>query len=160
MRSARFLVVSTVAAGLAIMLSACASNGITKEESGTVLGGVAGGIIGNQVGKGRGNVLATVGGALIGGIVGSQVGRGLDERDKQLAQEAEFDALERGSSGVKREWRNPDNGRYGEVIPTKPYKRGGSDCRDFTHTIYISGKPEQMRGTACRNPDGTWKNVA
>ena len=159
MRSARFLVVSTMIAGVAITGAGCSSNGITKEESGTVLGGVAGGLIGNQIGKGRGNVLATVGGALVGGLVGSQIGRGLDEKDKQLAQEAEFDALERGSSGVKREWRNPDNGRYGEVIPTKPYKRGNDDCRDYTHTIYIDGRPQQMRGTACRNPDGSWKNV-
>ena len=159
MRNARLLVVSTMVAGVAITAAGCSSNGFSKEDSGTVLGGVAGGVVGSQIGKGRGNVLATVAGAVVGGIVGNSIGKGLDDRDRQLAQEAEFDALERGSSGVKREWRNPDNGRYGEVIPTKPYKRGGNDCRDFTHTVYIDGRPQQMRGTACRNPDGTWQNV-
>ena len=52
-----------------------------------------------------------------------------------------------------------DYGRYGEVVPMAPYRRGPQDCRDYTHTIYINGRPEVMRSTACRNPDGTWRNV-
>ena len=160
MRSARFWVVLPVLAGPLVMgLAACSGDGFNKSDSGTVLGAVAGGVVGNQIGKGRGNVLATVGGALVGGLVGSEIGRGLDQRDKQLAQEAEFEAMERGQSGVARQWRNPDNGRYGEVVPSKPYRKGANDCRDFTHTVYIDGRPQQMRGTACRNPDGTWQNV-
>lgn len=147
---------------LCAAMAACSNgpDGMNKSDQGLVLGGVAGGIIGNSLGKGNGGKLATtVAGALVGGIVGSEIGRGMDQRDRQLAQEAEFEALERGQSGVSRQWRNPDNGRYGEVVPSKPYKRGANDCRDYTHTIYIDGRPQQMRGTACRNPDGTWQNV-
>ncbi len=159
MRRSRHMIV--IAAGLAAGLSVagCSGNGVSKSDSGTVLGAVAGGVVGNQIGKGRGNVLATVAGAVIGGIVGSEIGRGMDQRDRQLAQEAEFEALERGASGTARQWKNPDNGRYGEIVPSKPYKRGAEDCRDYTHTIYMDGRPQQMRGTACRNPDGTWQNV-
>lgn len=145
-----------------LSIAACSGNpgGVNKADQGLVLGGIAGGLIGNSVGKGNGGKLATtVAGALVGGIIGSEIGRGLDERDRQLAQEAEYDALERGPSGVARQWRNPDNGRYGDVVPSKPYKRGAEDCRDYTHTIYIDGQPQRMRGTACRNPDGTWQNV-
>ena len=150
--------IATVLAVSAV-LAGCGANGPTREDTGMVLGGVAGGIVGNQIGKGRGNTLATVAGVVVGGIVGSQIGRGMDERDRVLAQEAEYEALERGNSGVARQWRNPDNGRYGEIVPSKPYKRGTADCRDYTHTIYMDGRPQQMRGTACRNPDGTWQNV-
>lgn len=148
----------TAVTAVALMLAGC-TGPTAKEDSGMVLGGVAGGIVGNQIGKGRGNVLATVAGAVVGGVIGSQIGRNLDERDRALAQEAEYDALERGNSGVARQWRNPDNGRYGEIVPSKPYKRGTADCRDYTHTVYIDGRPQQMRGTACRNSDGTWQNV-
>ena len=157
MRSLRFYLVLPVVAGLA----ACSSpdGSISKSDSGMVLGGIAGGIVGNQIGKGRGNVLATVAGAVAGGLIGGEIGRRLDERDRMLAEEAEYDALERGQSGVSRTWRNPDNGRYGEIVPSKPYRRGEADCRDYTHTVYIDGQPERMRGTACRNPDGTWNNV-
>lgn len=155
MRTAR-----AIAAAMTLgALAGCAGSETPKSDAGLVLGSVAGGVVGNQIGDGRGRVLATVAGAVVGGIVGSEIGRNMDARDRQLAQEAEFDALERGQSGTKRQWRNPDNGRYGEIVPSKPYKRGANDCRDFTHTIYIDGRPQQMRGTACRNPDGTWQNV-
>jgi surface antigen len=152
------LSVSLLAAAL---LAGCSSanGGMNNQNGGLVLGSVAGGILGNQIGKGRGNAVATVAGAVIGGVVGSSIGKSLDDRDRQLAQEAEFDALERGPSGVSRQWRDPDSGHYGEIVPSKPYKRGLADCRDYTHTIYIDGRPQQMRGTACRSNDGTWQAV-
>lgn len=137
----------------------CGPDGPTKADGGLAVGAIAGGILGNQVGKGKGRVLATVAGAVVGGIVGSEIGRALDRQDQMLAQEAEFEALERGRSGERRRWRNPDSGHYGEVIPGESYRRGTADCRDYAHTIYIDGRPETMRGTACRNPDGTWQNV-
>ncbi len=132
---------------------------MAKQDAGLAVGAVAGGILGNQVGKGSGRIAATAIGAVIGGIVGSEVGRSMDQQDRMLAQQAEFDALERGQSGVARQWKNPDNGRYGEVVPSRPYKRNSVDCRDYTHKIYIDNQPQAMRGTACRNPDGTWTNV-
>src|SRR5262245_46741133 len=144
---------------LPIVLTACGPEGPNKADTGLVVGAVAGGILGNQVGKGGGNIGATAIGAGVGGIVGSEIGRSMDQQDRMLAQQAEFDALERGQSGQSRQWRNPDNGRYGEVTPSRPYKRGAQDCRDYTHKIYIDGQPQAMKGTACRNPDGTWNNV-
>lgn len=141
------------------LLLGCGPEGPNKADTGMVVGAVAGGILGNQVGGGSGKVLATVAGAVVGGIVGSEIGRAMDRQDQMLAQEAEYAALERGRSGERTPWRNPDNGRYGEVVPGASYRRGPSDCRDFTHTIFIDGRREVMRGTACRNPDGTWRNV-
>lgn len=150
-------------AGMAILvalgMSACGPNGPNKADTGLAVGAIAGGILGNQVGKGTGRALATVAGAMVGGIVGHEIGRSLDEQDRMLAREAEFEALERGRSGVARSWRNPDNGRYGEVVPSRPYKRGPQDCRDYAHTVYMDGRPEVMRGTACRNGDGSWRAV-
>jgi len=142
-----------------LLLSACGPDGPTKSDTGLVVGAVAGGIIGNQVGKGSGKVVATAVGAVVGGIVGSEIGRALDRQDRMLAQQAELAALERGRSGEATPWRNPDNGRYGEVVPSARYRRGEHDCRDYTHTVYIDRRPQTMRGTACRNPDGTWSSV-
>ena len=42
---------------------------------GAVVGALLGGILGHQVGGGRGKDLATVGGAIAGGAIGAQVGR-------------------------------------------------------------------------------------
>jgi surface antigen len=154
------LAVIAAAALLPALLTACAPGGANKSDGGMIVGAAAGGIVGNQIGRGKGNILATVAGAVVGGIVGSEIGRGLDQRDREFAQRAELSALERGRTGQRTEWRNPDNGRYGEVIPLEPYRRGEQDCRDYTHKVFIDGRPQAMRGTACRNPDGTWTNVS
>lgn len=148
---------TTIAAVLVastLVLGGCASH----SETGAGVGAIAGGLIGNSIGgRGAGGVAATVAGAVIGGIVGSEIGRSMDRQDRILAEEAEYDALERGGSGRARVWRNERNGHYGEIVPSRPYRRGNLDCRDYTHTVYIDGRPETMRGTACRNPDGTWR---
>jgi surface antigen len=136
-------------------LGACAN----KEEGGTAVGAITGAVIGNQFGRGSGKVAATLAGAVIGGIVGNAIGKDLDARDRELAREAEYDAWERGAPGKTVRWRNPDNGRYGEIVAEGHYNRGGSRCRDFVHTVWIDGRRQQMRGTACRNPDGTWSQV-
>jgi surface antigen len=148
-----------VVALVPVLVAGCGPEGPTKQDAGLAVGAIAGGILGNQVGKGSGRVLATAVGAVVGGIVGSEIGRSMDQQDRMLAQQAEMNALERGPSGKPVAWRNPDNGRYGEVVPGTPYRRGPEDCRDYTHTVYIDGRPQTMRGTACRNPDGTWRQV-
>src|SRR5262245_14780758 len=152
---------TSLATALAVVLAAslglgaCANN----EEAGTLTGAVVGGVIGNQFGKGSGKVAATFAGAIIGGIVGNAIGKDLDDRDRELARQAEYDAWERGAPGRPVRWSNPDNGRRGEIVAEAYYDRGGSRCRDFIHTVWIDGRRQQMRGTACRNPDGTWTQV-
>ena len=151
----RFIRLAAVVA-LSLGVVACDN----KQDTGLAVGAVAGGLLGNTVGKGTGKVFATVGGAVIGGIVGSSIGRSMDQQDKMLAQQAELAALEKGQSGVATPWRNPENQRHGMVVPGRPYRMGEQDCRDYSHTIYVSGQPETIRGTACRNPDGSWRNVS
>lgn len=144
---------------LPLALAACGPGGMSKSDGGTVLGAIAGGILGNQIGKGSGKVVATALGAVVGGIVGSEIGRSLDEADRQRASEAEYRALEYGQPGVASPWKNPQSGHYGNVVPGRPYLRQGANCREYTHTIYVDGRPQTMRGSACRQPDGTWRNV-
>lgn len=131
-----------------------------REGIGTVAGAVAGGVIGNQIGSGRGQVIATALGAVAGGLIGMEVGRSLDERDRQLAMQAEYRALEMGQAGRPIEWRNESTGRYGEVVVGPGYQVNALDCRDYTHSVYIDGQPRVARGTACREADGTWRIVS
>jgi surface antigen len=142
-----------------VVLVGCGPDGPSKQDSGLVVGAVAGGLLGSAVGRGNGRIFSTALGAVVGGIVGSEIGRSMDKQDRILAQQAELAAFEQGPTGKAVPWRNPDNGRYGEVVPGSPYRRGPDDCRDYTHTIYIDGRPQTMRGTACRNSDGSWRSV-
>ena len=48
---------------------------------GTILGGIAGGVLGHQIGGGHGNTAATIAGAIGGGAIGNQVERAND-RDR------------------------------------------------------------------------------
>jgi uncharacterized protein YcfJ len=51
------------------------------QVAGTVIGAIAGGVIGHQIGGGRGRTLATVGGAVGGGVVGKQVQKNQQSKD-------------------------------------------------------------------------------
>src|SRR6266511_1907306 len=90
---------------------------------------------------------------------GDRLGAGMDDDDKRRAYAAQMQALEAGKSGVAVAWKNPDSGRYGSVVPGPAYQSNGLQCRPYTHTIYIDGRPEVARGNAGRNPDGTWTAV-
>ena len=150
---------------VALVLVGCAGNPATgtgpRENTGTVVGALAGAAIGSQIGGGTGErIAAGVAGAAIGGLLGNRIGAAMDDEDKQRAYLAQVDALERGPAGAPVGWENPDSGRRGTIVPGPQYDRRGSKCRDYTHTIYIDGRPQIARGAACRNPDGSWTPVA
>lgn len=61
-----------------------------KDENrvaGTVLGAVAGGVLGHQIGGGKGKTLATVAGAAGGGYAGNQVQKNMQQNDVQTTTE-------------------------------------------------------------------------
>jgi surface antigen len=150
---------------VALSLAGCAGDPATgrgpRENTGTLVGAATGAIIGSQFGGGTGErIAAGLAGAAIGGLIGNNIGRSMDDEDKQRAYAAQMDALERGQSGRVVRWRNPDSGRYGEVVPEEAYAARGGSCRRYTHTIYIDGRPQTARGEACRNPDGSWTPIS
>lgn len=152
---ATFRIVAVVAAA-GIAVAGCNS---PNTAMGTAVGATAGGLIGSTIGSGSGRVVATAIGIAAGGLIGNRIGAALDEQDRRRAMEAEYRALQYGPPEAPVVWRSPDSNVYGEVVPGNAYQRGGYDCRDYTHTVYIDGRPEVARGTACRQPDGTWSPV-
>lgn len=99
------------------------------------------------------------GSELVGGLAGNTVGRDLDDANRRVAHDAEFQALEYGRSGAPVAWRSP-SGRYGEVIPETSYSVNDTKCREYTQAVYLDGRPEVARGTACRQADGSWRSLA
>jgi surface antigen len=155
----------SAAALVAAVLAACSGTPETgqgpRENTGTLIGALTGGLIGSQFGGGTGeHIAAGLAGAAIGGLIGNRIGASMDDDDKRRAYAAQVQALENGRSGTAVAWKNPDSGRYGSIVPGPAYESNGLQCRPYTHTIYIDGRPEVARGKACRNPDGTWTAVA
>lgn len=149
LRASGFAALALVAASLA----ACSSDAGTRETGGRV----AGVWLGNVVGDAAGDRLAGVPtGTAFGGFLGNRIGAALDDEDRRCAYEAQMRALKTGPTGVPVAWRNPDSGRYGNIVPGPAYQTSGTYCRGYTETVYIDGTPQFNRGTACRRPDGTW----
>jgi len=139
----------------ALLVAACADQPI-QEQQGMIIGGVVGGVLGSQVGRGHGRTAATIVGTLIGAAVGGAVGRSMAETDRiKTAQ-----SLETVRTGVPSTWRNPDTGNQYTVTPTRTYDSSQGPCREYTVDAIVGGKREQVYGTACRQPDGSWRVVS
>jgi surface antigen len=155
-------IVAAVFAGLT--LAGCASDPYSgpRQDSGAVAGALTGGALGALLGgRGTGSrVAGAVIGATAGGLLGSAIGASLDERDRQRAYAAEMEALEHGQPGAPVGWRGQYRGAYGTIVPGPYYEARGLRCREYTHTVYMDGRPQTARGTACRNPDGSWTPVS
>ncbi len=118
-----------------------------------VIGGIVGGVVGSQVGGGRGRTAATIVGTIAGAAIGGSIGRSMDETDRLKAAHT----LETVRTGVSSEWKNPDTGNEYRVTPTRTYETTEGPCREYTMDARVGGKPETVYGTACRQPDGSWR---
>ena len=131
-----------------------------KTSVGTLAGAGLGGLAGAQFGKGSGQLAATAFGALAGAYLGNQVGRSLDRADQLAMQQTTQTTLETIPSGRASTWRNPDSGNYGTITPQPAFQSSdGAVCREYSQTITVGGRTEEGVGTACRQPDGSWRIV-
>ena len=79
----------------------------------------------------------------------------LSSKDKTEASSAQFYALQYGRPGAPRTWQG-DSGASGKVS-VGPYVRVNTlDCREFSHSVTVSGVTYERSGTACREADGSW----
>ncbi len=149
----------TLAAVLAIALTtaACSSSPGPKQTVGTLGGAAVGGLIGSQIGSGKGRLIATGAGVFLGGLIGSEIGRSMDEVD-QLKNDRAVQTATNAPLGETITWNNPDTGNSGAVTPTRDGTAStGEYCREFQQTVTIGGKTEEAYGIACHKPDGSWE---
>lgn len=124
----------------------------TKEEQGRVIGAIAGGALGTQVGGGSGRAVATIAGTILGGYIGGNLGKTMDENDRYRANSA----LESTPTHSTSRWQNPDSGNEYAVTPTRTYYEDTQPCREYTTEAWIDGRKQTIYGTACRQADGSW----
>ena len=74
---------------------------------------------------------------------------------RQAAEQAHWSKI-----GDTVRWRNDRTGDSGSVTPIRQgYDRSGRYCREYQQTITVSGRSETAYGTACLQPDGSWRIV-
>ncbi|MBI1309134.1 MAG: glycine zipper 2TM domain-containing protein [Proteobacteria bacterium] len=157
--NANKIITFALLAGLASPLVACGEQGLTNDQIGMGLGGVAGGFLGSQFGEGSGKVVASVAGALLGAWAGSKVAQGMTAQDQGYYNNA---ATKAATVPVGQEvtWYNPNSGAQGTITPVRTGQTSeGYACREYQQTVTIGGKTERAYGTACKQPDGSWKII-
>ena len=148
----------------AVALSGCAagsgSGGIAKRDAGAVLGAIIGVAAGSKIGKGDGRTAAMILGALGGAALGQRIGAWLDEVDRARVAYV----LDRAPTGTRVSWRSRTGARIavepGPQFQARPEPEAArTECREYTVLVEIGGRPERVHGTACRQPDGSWRAV-
>ena len=98
---------------------------------------------------------ATAGGVGIRGDgVASAALKPLPREDRARALAAEYQALEFQPVGEPIEWRGRAGAGAAEALA--PFRVGSQNCRQLVHRLTVGSATRVERGSACREPDGTW----
>ncbi len=170
----KLALVATVALGSLTTLAPTPAYAGNGEFFGTLGGGLAGGFIGNAFGHGRGRTAATAGGAVIGAMLGNGYGHSVDNRRSYDRGDRYYDSGYSSSTvyysepAPQRVYYVPtyeQRVRTVQVVPQTTYvvdnsyasQSGGSYCREYNQGVTVGGRTQPSYGTACMQPDGSWK---
>jgi surface antigen len=117
-----------VASLLAVAIAsttACAQLGISKEQAGTVIGGLAGVAIGSTLGSGNGKIAAALIAGGIGAYVGNRIGHHLDEKDQQALALRTQEVLSQPATASAQPvtWKSDHSGATAQITPGKEYTK-------------------------------------
>jgi surface antigen len=148
-------IVSTLVIGtVAFNLSSCSN--WSKADVGTATGAVGGAAIGGLLFHGDSQIPAMIVGGILGGTIGNRIGNQMDEQDRARMSQA----IIRTPTHQTAAWTNPDTGITYQVTPIRTYQTTQHRyCREYQTTVIINGEAQKAYGTACRQPDGSWKIV-
>lgn len=128
-----------------------------KQTTGGAIGAGTGAVVGAAVFHDD-PLFGALFGGLLGGFIGSGIGASLDEQDRRYMQETTIIALQNNQAY---EWHNEQNGHRGGIYPASTHydHKKRQYCREFTQKIMVADQTEEGFGTACLQPDGSWKIV-
>jgi surface antigen len=148
--------ITTAIVSVIASISLVSCSNMSKQDVGALSGAAIGGLVGSQFGQGGGQILAIGAGAVAGALIGGAIGKNMDETDRLKMNQA----LEQNSVGQPAYWKNNKTGANYTVTPVKNVSvKGNQYCREYRTVADIAGKKQQIYGTACRQPDGSWKVV-
>ena len=110
---------------------------------------------GVPVADGTGGAVGAPNGVGVGGNgVAAAALADLPRGDRARALAAEYQALEFQSVGERVEWRGTRGS--GAASALAPFRVGSQNCRQLVHTLTVGAETRTERGSACREPNGTW----
>jgi surface antigen len=85
----------------------------------------------------------------------------MTESDIDLANKAMQKSLETSVSGKPVQWRNPQSGNSGFVVPVQTYYLEviKTYCREYRKSVTIGRETESYQDASCRDKNGFWEPI-
>lgn len=157
----KILALTLMAMLLAVSAMGSAQAG-DKAVYGTLTGAGFGGLVGNQFGHGAGRIATTTAGVFVGGMIGNSVGRSLEVPFERSASYSSYSAYAVSNPIVYSAYVPNYVAPPAPSPPPPPIyidNRYGSYCREYSRIVQRGDQVQESYGTACLQPDGSWKVV-
>jgi surface antigen len=144
----------------AIPLGGCESiqkeTGFNKDTQTGVAGGAAfGGIVAALADANPALIAASI---ILGGVAGGAIGDHLGKSDTENHAITNLHALDSLGKGQSESWSDARTGNSGATTVTNvAVKPDGNTCKSYVETVRTGAKTVTEDGTTCRAPSGTWR---
>lgn len=135
---------------------------------GVGIGATLGGLLGNQIGHGHGRGAATGLGIVAGGLIGGSIGQEIDRDNSSRSYTYAHTGFAPGTTYAPIVYYSYAPTYVAPPAPPPPppvqYETyvdedTGAYCRTYSQEIIVDGVPRESYGTACLQPDGSWRTV-
>ena len=161
-------VISSVAAMALVLGTGGAARAQDNTLSGALIGGAAGAGLGYAFGKGKGAAIGGVSGLALGALAGAASQR-RDERVYAPPPPVYYAPGPVYYAAPPPAYYAPPPSAYPPPPPPPPVPAPAAaategystaaTCREYSGTIVVDGQEQRSYGTACLQPDGTWRIV-
>lgn len=151
------LVVAGVAA---LPLAGCETiqkeTGLNRDTQAGALGGAAfGGIVAALASANPAWIAASV---IMGGVAGGALGNYLGKENSEKHVQTNLSALNNLGAGQTASWADNQTGNSGSTTVNRVFtSASGQTCKSYTETVRTNARRVTEEATACRQSDGSWK---
>jgi surface antigen len=144
----------------AIPLGGCESiekeTGFNKQTQEGAAGGAAfGGIVAALADANPALIAASI---ILGGVAGGAIGDHLGKSDAEKHATTNLRALDSLGKGQSESWSDARNGNSGSTTVTNvAVEPNGHTCKSFVETVRTGARTVTDDATACKAPGGTWR---
>jgi surface antigen len=128
--------------------------------AGALGGGAVSGLACSALGRGNGKTAIVGACTLLGGIAGLVMGQQYSQQQRvtQAYQNPRVPMMAQPQAPYQQQpYQGDAELKLGKTFSDPST---GEYCREFQHRAKVGGKIQQLFGTACQQPDGTWKVIS
>lgn len=129
--------------------------GVSTEAQGGALGGAAvGGVVSALAGANPAWIAAST---ILGGIAGGALGEFMTRDNAERHAQNNVQALDNLGPGQSSSWSDPQSNSSGSTTVNSVYTANGRTCKTFTEVVRTPERNVSRDGTACQTADGDWQ---